>query len=116
LHAVVSQVRKLVQKGALYVSIDLGVLDPAHAPGVGFPVPGGMSTWDLQQILRALVGAELAGFDVLEIAPNYDPGGITALAGVSVLQELLAGLADTRRSARPAPSTHKSGRAGRRSA
>jgi arginase family enzyme len=116
LHAVVSQVRKLVQKGALYVSIDLGVLDPAHAPGVGFPVPGGMSTWDLQQILRALVGAELAGFDVLEIAPDYDPAGITALAGVCVLQELLAGLADTRRSARPAPSTHKSGRAGRRSA
>lgn len=116
LHAVVSQVRKLVQKGALYVSIDLGVLDPAHAPGVGFPVPGGMSTWDLQQILRALVGAEIAGFDVLEIAPNYDPSGITALAGISVLQELLAGLADTRRSARPAPSTHKSGRAGRRSA
>jgi arginase family enzyme len=116
LHAVVSQVRKLVQKGALYVSIDLGVLDPAHAPGVGFPVPGGMTTWDLQQILRALVGAELAGFDVLEIAPDYDPSGITALAGISVLQELLAGLADTRRSARPAPSTHKSGRAGRRSA
>ena len=116
LHSVVGQVRKLVQKGALYVSIDLGVLDPAHAPGVGFPVPGGMTTWDLQQILRGLVGAEIAGFDVVEIAPDYDPSGITALAGVSVLQELFAALADTRRSARPAPSTHKSGRAGRRSA
>jgi arginase family enzyme len=116
LHAVVSQVRRLVQKSALYVSVDIGALDPAYAPGASFPVPGGMTTWDLQQILRALVGAEIAGFDVVEIAPGYDPTGITALAGVAVLQEILAAIADTRRSARPAPSTHKSGRAGRRSA
>jgi arginase family enzyme len=116
LHAVVSQVRRLVQKGSLYVSVDIGALDPAYAPGTSFPVPGGMTTWELQQILRALVGAELVGFDVVEIAPGYDPAGITALAGVAVLQEILASIADTRRSARPAPSTHRSGRAGRRSA
>jgi len=116
LHAVVSQVRKLVQKGAVYVSVDVGVLDPAYAPGASFPVPGGMTTWELQQILRALVGADVVGFDVVEIAPGYDPAGITALAGVSALQEILAAVADTRRSARPAPSTHRSGRAGRRSA
>ena len=54
IHAVVSQVRRLVQRGALYVSVDLAALDPAFAPGVSFPVPGGMSTWELQQILRAL--------------------------------------------------------------
>jgi arginase family enzyme len=113
LHAVVSQVRRLVQKCTLYVSVDIGALDPAFAPGASFPVPGGMTTWDLQQILRALVGAEIAGFDVVEMAPGYDPTGITQLAGVSVLQEILAALADTRRSARPAPSTHKSGRGGR---
>src|SRR5262245_5171185 len=59
LHAVVSQVRRLVQKGAIYVSVDLAALDPAFAPGVGFPVPGGMSTWELQQLLRALVGGEI---------------------------------------------------------
>jgi arginase family enzyme len=116
LHAVVSQVRRLVQRGTLYVSVDIGALDPAYAPGASFPVPGGMTTWDLQQILRALVGAEIAGFDVVEMAPGYDPTGITSIAGVSVLQEILAAIADTRRSARPAPSTHKSGRAGRRSA
>jgi agmatinase len=116
LHAVVSQVRKLVQKGSVYVSVDVGALDPAHAPGASFPVPGGMTTWDLQQILRALVGADIVGFDVVELAPDYDPSGITALAGVAVLHEILASIADTRRSARPAPSTHRSGRAGRRSA
>jgi arginase family enzyme len=116
LHAVVSQVRKLAQKGGVYVSVDVGALDPAYAPGASFPVPGGMTTWDLQQILRALVGAEVAGFDVVELAPDYDPTGISALAGVAVVHEILASIADTRRSAGPAPSTHRSGRAGRRSA
>lgn len=106
LHSVVSQVRKLVQKGALYVSVDVSALDPAYAPGTAFPLPGGMNTWELQQILRALVGAEIIGFDVVEIAPTYDPAGITALAGVSALHEILAALADTRRSGRPAPSSH----------
>jgi arginase family enzyme len=115
LHAVVSQVRRLVQKGALYVSVDLAALDPSSAPGVSFPVPGGMTTWELQQILRALVGGEILGFDVVGLAPAYDHAGISALAAVGALHEILAALADTRRSARPAPSTHRSGRAGRRS-
>lgn len=108
LHAAVSQVRRLAERGALYVSIDVSVLDPAYAPGTGFPVPGGLSTWELQQILRALVGAEIAGFDVVEIAPAYDPSGITAIVGVTLLQELMAALADTRRSARPAKSSRPS--------
>jgi agmatinase len=114
LHAVVGQVRKLVGKGALYVSVDIGALDPAHAPGTAFPLPGGMNTWELQQVLRALVGAEIVGFDVVEIAPSYDPSGITALAGVAILHEILAALADTRRSGRPAPSSFRTGRRGRR--
>jgi agmatinase len=109
LHAAVSQVRRLAERGALYVSIDVSVLDPAYAPGTGFPVPGGLSTWELQQILRALVGAEIAGFDVVEIAPAYDPSGITGIVGVTILQELMAALADTRRSARPAKSSRTPG-------
>ena len=115
IHAVVSQVRKLVRKTALYVTVDVSALDPATAPGTSFPLPGGMTTWDLQQILRALVGAEIIGFDVVEIAPSYDPAGITALAGVSIVHEILAALADTRRSARPAASSHHASvRRGRR--
>jgi arginase family enzyme len=114
LHAVVGQVRKLVRKGALYISVDICALDPAHAPGTALPLPGGMNTWELQQILRALVGAEIVGFDVVEIAPSYDPTGITALAGVAILHEILAALADTRRSGRPAPSSLRTQRRGRR--
>lgn len=105
LHAAVSQVRRLAEKTSLYVSIDVSVLDPAYAPGTGFPVPGGLSTWELQQVLRALVGADVVGFDIVEIAPAYDPSGITGIVGVTLLQEILAALADTRRSVRPAKSS-----------
>lgn len=110
LHAAVSQVRRFAEKGPLYVSVDVSVLDPAYAPGTGFPVPGGLSSWELQQVLRALVGAEIVGFDVVEIAPPYDAAGITAVVGVSILHEILAAIADTRRGARPAVTP----RAGRR--
>ncbi|MCA9591856.1 MAG: arginase family protein [Myxococcales bacterium] len=110
LHAAVSQVRKMVRKGPVYVSVDVSAVDPAYAPGTGIPSPGGMNTWDLQQILRALVGAEIVGFDVVEISPPYDPTGITSMLGVTILQEILASIADTRRSARPAPSTRRGGR------
>ena len=108
LYSVIGQVRKAVRGGSIYVSVDVSALDPAYAPGTGIPSPGGMNTWELQQLLRALVGADLVGFDLVEIAPAYDPAGITAMAGVTVLQEILSSLADTRRSARPAPSTRRS--------
>ena len=72
------------------------------------------SSWELQQILRALVGADVVGFDVVEICPAHDHAGITAQLGVSVIQEILSSVADTRRSARPAPSTHGEGRRGKR--
>jgi agmatinase len=115
LHSVVSQIRKVASGGPVYVSVDLGVLDPAYAPGTSAPVPGGLTTWELQQLLRALVGADIVGFDVVELAPAYDAGGITALCAVSVLHEILAAMADTRRSARSGPSSSR-GRGGRRSA
>jgi agmatinase len=116
IHAAISQVRKIARQGPIYVSVDVSALDPAYAPGTGIPSPGGMTSWELQQILRALVGTEIVGFDVVEIAPPYDAHGITALLGVTVVQEILSSLADTRRSARPAPSTKSFGRRGRVSA
>jgi agmatinase len=114
LHAVVSQVRRVASFGPVYLSVDVSAADPAYAPGVGVPLPGGMSSWELQQILRALVGADIVAFDVVEIAPQYDPAGITAQLGVCVLQEILSAIADTRRSVRPAPSTRAEGRRGQR--
>lgn len=105
IHSAVSQIRRIVRKGSIYVSVDVSVLDPAFAPGAGASRPGGLSSWQLQQLIRALVGAQIIAFDVVEVSPPYDPSGVAALAGASVLHELLAVIADTHRSARPAPSS-----------
>lgn len=104
LHAAVTQLRKVPREGGVYVSVDISVLDPAYAPGTASPRPGGLNTWELQQLLRALVGTNIVGFDVVEVAPPYDSHGKTAQAAASALHELLAVLADTRRSGRAAPS------------
>lgn len=116
-HAVVSQVRKMVSRGSLYVSVDLCALDPSVAPGVSTPAPGGMSSWQLQQILRALVGADIVGFDVVELSPVHDTAGLASGVATITIQEILSAIADTRRSARPAPSAPSTRmRRGRRSA
>lgn len=80
--------------GPTYVSVDIDVLDPAFAPGTGTPEPGGLATRELMRILRALHALEIVGFDVVEVAPQYDhTGQVTALAAANVLYEGLAAAA-----------------------
>jgi agmatinase len=83
-------------RGAFYVSFDLDALDPAYAPGTGTPVPGGMTSYEALVLVRALVGIHIVGCDVVEISPDHDPSGNTALLAASLLTELLATIARTR--------------------
>lgn len=80
-----------------YVSFDVDFLDPAYAPGTGTPVVGGFNTHQALQLIRGLAGLQIIGMDVVEVAPPYDPAGITALAAASIGQELLAAYAAGRR-------------------
>jgi agmatinase len=57
----IDRVRDRVGGGPVYVSIDIDVLDPAHAPGTGTPEPGGLTTRELQLILRGLDGLNIVG-------------------------------------------------------
>lgn len=86
------QVLKEVPRGAdLYLSVDLDVLDPSIAPGVTEPVPDGLHYRELKSLLVELLGrGRLAGFDVSELNPTYDPGGFTALMSARVVATLLA--------------------------
>ena len=78
--------------GAVYVSFDVDVLDPAHAPGTGTPEPGGLTTREAQQLLRALapVAGRIVAGDVVEVSPPYDHAGLTASAAANVAFELMA--------------------------
>jgi arginase family enzyme len=78
------------------VSFDMDGVDPAYAPGTGTPVPGGLTSFEALQLMRALSGQGLVGADVVEISPDHDVSGITALLAVSVIGEVLAALAQAR--------------------
>lgn len=87
------RVRARVGDRPVYVSIDIDVLDPAHAPGTGTPEPGGLTTRELQLILRGLEGLSIVGADVVEVAPAYDHAELTTIAAANVVYELLGLLA-----------------------
>jgi len=73
----------------LYLSIDLDALDPAFAPGVGHPEPGGFATRDVLAMIQN-VRAEIVGADIVELNPSLDPSGITARVAAKLLKEILA--------------------------
>lgn len=84
-------------RGKCYVSFDMDGVDPAYAPGTGTPVPGGMTSYEALFLLRQLVGASIVGADVVEISPDHDPSGNTALLAATVLTEILSAVAKSRR-------------------
>src|SRR5579859_1824660 len=87
---VVARIRERVGDAPLYLSIDIDVLDPAHAPGTGTPEAGGLTSRELLGILRGLAGLRLVGADVVEVAPAYDHAEMTTVAAAHVAYELLA--------------------------
>lgn len=91
----VDLLRERIGDRPLYVSIDIDVLDPAHAPGTGTPEAGGLTSRELIEILRGLAGTNLIGADVVEVAPAYDHAEITAVAASHVAYELVSLLSTT---------------------
>jgi agmatinase len=89
----IERIRRRVGDSPVYISIDIDVLDPAHAPGTGTPEPGGLSSREMMLILRGLAGLPIAGVDVVEVAPPYDHAELTALAAANLAYECLALLA-----------------------
>lgn len=77
----------------VYVSVDIDVLDPAHAPGTGTPEAGGLSARELLAILRSLADMPVVGADIVEVAPAYDHAEITGIAAAHVGYELISAMA-----------------------
>jgi len=76
-------------RGPVYVSLDLDGLDPAYAPGVSHPEPGGLSTRDVVRLLHR-IRAPIAGADLVEYNPALDTRDLTARVAAKLLKELLA--------------------------
>jgi arginase len=80
--------------GAVYVSVDLDVLDPAFAPGVSHPEPGGLSTRDLIRIIQALPRGRVIGADVVELNPAEDLRDLTARVAAKLVKEISGRMSD----------------------
>ena len=83
------EVREKVAGGPVYLSMDIDGLDPAFAPGTGTPEIGGLTTSQAMEIIRGCRGLDLAGCDLVEVSPPYDPSGNTSLVGANMLFEML---------------------------
>jgi agmatinase len=82
-------VRERIGRLPLYVSVDIDVLDPAHAPGTGCPEPGGVTFRELATFLYGLEGLRVVALDVMEVSPNLDAANITAAAAAKLVREAI---------------------------
>jgi agmatinase len=86
-----ARARERIGSGAAFLGFDIDVVDPSAAPATGTPEVGGLLAAEALDLLRALAGMRFAGFDVVEVAPPYDPPGqITALLAANIAYEMLA--------------------------
>ena len=95
----IERIRERVGDSKIYVSFDVDFVDPAYAPGTGTPEIGGFTSREAQEFVRGLAGAEIAGCDVVEVYPAYDPAQITALLAANIAHELLSLVAFARKAA-----------------
>jgi agmatinase len=76
--------------GAAYVTVDIDVLDPAGAPGTGYPEPGGINYYQLKDALQIVAERyDVVGIDLAEVDPIYDAAGVTPRIAAKLLLDLL---------------------------
>jgi agmatinase len=88
--AVAAAIRERVADAPVYLTLDVDALDPAFAPGTGTPVPGGLSSREVLQLLRGLAGVRLVGMDLVEVCPALDHADLTSHLAAHLLFEGLA--------------------------
>ena len=82
----------------VFLSVDIDVCDPGHAPGTGTPEPGGLTARELLDAVRRIcLELPVVGIDVVEVSPPYDHAEVTAALANRVVLEALSAIARRRR-------------------
>ncbi|MFH1010430.1 MAG: agmatinase [bacterium] len=84
-----NQVRDWVGARPVYVTVDLDVLDPGCFPAAGTPEPGGISYCQLENWLCELKESRIVGWDVVELAPHWDPSNVSSIVAAKVVRSLI---------------------------
>jgi agmatinase len=93
---IINQIKKQLTKyESIYLSIDMDILDPSYAPAVQNPEPDGLDPYTLLQFLFHLCNKKVIGFDIVEVAPNYDLG-ISSIQAAKIMFEVLCFLEKNR--------------------
>jgi len=78
----------------VYLSIDLDGIDPGFAPGVSHPEPGGLTVRDVLSVVQQVDGP-IVGADIVELNPNRDVNGLTAIVAAKLVKEVAARMIET---------------------
>ncbi|SFC21756.1 agmatinase [Tropicimonas isoalkanivorans] len=90
---VMTEAKEIVGTSPTYISYDIDFVDPAFAPGTGTPEVGGPNSHQALLVARLLEGVNIAGADLVEVSPPFDPSGGTAFLAVSIMFEILCNMA-----------------------
>ncbi len=93
--AAISEILRVLGDGPVYITLDVDGLDPSYCPGTPVPEIGGLTPRDVQVMLRALRGCDVVGADICEVAPCYDPTGITSVTAANMMFEMLCLIAES---------------------
>lgn len=90
---VIQLIQVMMGERRVYVSLDIDAVDPAYAPGTGTPEVGGLTSFQILQLVRGLKGLNIVGFDLVEVNPAYDHSDITSILAANLAFEFLSLLA-----------------------
>ncbi len=91
--SIIREMHRIVGDRQVYISLDIDSIDPAFAPGTGTPEVGGLSSYDILQLVRGMQGLDFVGFDLVEVSPPYDQADITSILAANLVFEFLSLLA-----------------------
>lgn len=90
---IIKRIKQRVGDSKAFLTFDIDFLDPAYAPGTGTPVIGGFTTAQTLKIIRGLKDLNIIGYDLVEVAPQYDAGDITSLTAAGIMLEFISHIA-----------------------
>jgi len=86
----IDEIHQTIGDRPVYVSLDIDSVDPSFAPGTGTPEVGGLSSYQILQLVRGLQGLNIVGFDLVEVSPPYDHGDITSILAANLAFEFVS--------------------------